>query len=362
MSALSHNTPGITDMGAPFADTDADIIIRSSDLYDFRLHRFILSKASDAFRDLLSIPQPIDLARSIELSDGYRDGLPIITLSENHRVLDVLFRIIYPVDIPSVSSLHLDVQNYPNSPWRKCYSDGTRISELSDLLDASDKYALIARVPSTFSSLLLSVPKIGYRMYDLVHPETVLRCACQYDLTQAANEMVKLTLQRMRAQVTNHKDLQALTVPQYRAILDYREQVTTAAIETVRPAGKDREILIDGDRFPAWDSDCSPSCTCRRQYIKTLEYDPTGGEIFRSHVLSPYWVQKYLDNCADALSIVPHTKSVRHSVAMDHAFRDGMKCPHCRHHLYRLDEFADCIAALVESNISKVSFVISVCV
>jgi len=68
---------------------DANIIIRSSDLVHFRLHKSVLALVSPFFEDLLSLPQP---------SDGETvDGLPVVQLSEDSELLNSLVSILYPV-------------------------------------------------------------------------------------------------------------------------------------------------------------------------------------------------------------------------------------------------------------------------
>ena len=68
---------------------DANIIIRSSDRVDFRVHKSVLAFVSPFFRDLLSLPQP---------SDGESvDSLPVVELSEDSELLNSLVSILYPV-------------------------------------------------------------------------------------------------------------------------------------------------------------------------------------------------------------------------------------------------------------------------
>lgn len=68
---------------------DANLIIRSSDLVNFRVHKSVLAMASPFFQDLLSLPQP---------SDGeIVDGLPVVQLSEDSELLNSLISILYPV-------------------------------------------------------------------------------------------------------------------------------------------------------------------------------------------------------------------------------------------------------------------------
>jgi len=73
----------------PFDISDTNLIIRSSDLVDFRVHKSILAMASPFFKDLLSLPQPSDG----EIADGH----PVVQLSESSELLNGLISILYPV-------------------------------------------------------------------------------------------------------------------------------------------------------------------------------------------------------------------------------------------------------------------------
>ena len=70
---------------------DANLIIRSSDSVDFRVHKSVLAIVSPFFEVLLSLPQPSD-SESV-------DGIPVVELSENSDVLNSLVSILYPVDL-----------------------------------------------------------------------------------------------------------------------------------------------------------------------------------------------------------------------------------------------------------------------
>jgi hypothetical protein len=72
-----------------FDASDTNLIIRSSDCVDFRVHKSALAMASPFFKDLLSLPQPSD-SESV-------DGLPVIQLSEGSELLNSLVSILYPV-------------------------------------------------------------------------------------------------------------------------------------------------------------------------------------------------------------------------------------------------------------------------
>jgi hypothetical protein len=86
----------------PFDVPDANLIIRSSDLVDFRVCKSALAMASPFFKDLLSLPQP---------SDGESvDGLPVVRLSEDSELLNSLVSMLYPV--PTVIPNSYDKVSY----------------------------------------------------------------------------------------------------------------------------------------------------------------------------------------------------------------------------------------------------------
>ena len=68
---------------------DANLIMRSSDLVDFRVHKPVLAMTSPFFKDLLSLPQPSD-SETV-------DGLPVVRLPENSELLNSLVSMLYPV-------------------------------------------------------------------------------------------------------------------------------------------------------------------------------------------------------------------------------------------------------------------------
>ena len=74
----------------PFDVFDTNLIIRSSDKVDYRVHKTILAMASPFFKDhLLSLPPP----SHTEVVGGLR----VVQLSENSELLNTLLSILYPV-------------------------------------------------------------------------------------------------------------------------------------------------------------------------------------------------------------------------------------------------------------------------
>ncbi|KAF8258572.1 hypothetical protein EI94DRAFT_1754283 [Lactarius quietus] len=71
----------------------ADIILRSSDLVDFRVHKSTLSISSPFFNDMFSLPQP-PLGH-----DEMANELPVVQLSECSEVLLSLVTMLYPIPV-----------------------------------------------------------------------------------------------------------------------------------------------------------------------------------------------------------------------------------------------------------------------
>ncbi|KAH9053913.1 hypothetical protein EDB87DRAFT_145835 [Lactarius vividus] len=92
--SLVKEEPTSKKLGFPFAPPcldvpDANIIIRSSDQVNFRVHKSLLAMSSPFFSDLLSLPQPPD--------GELVDGLPVIQLSEDADLLHSLVSLLYPI-------------------------------------------------------------------------------------------------------------------------------------------------------------------------------------------------------------------------------------------------------------------------
>ena len=68
---------------------DANIMVRSSDQVNLRVHKSVLAMSSPFFKDLLSLPHPPD-AEVV-------DGLPVIALPEDSGLLNSLISLFYPI-------------------------------------------------------------------------------------------------------------------------------------------------------------------------------------------------------------------------------------------------------------------------
>ena len=88
-SRLQVNANSITSLPESLDVIDANLIIQSSDLVNFRVHKAVLAMSSPFFKDLLSLPQPPD-SKTI-------DGLPVVQLPEDAELLRSLVSMLYPV-------------------------------------------------------------------------------------------------------------------------------------------------------------------------------------------------------------------------------------------------------------------------
>ncbi|KAH9058188.1 hypothetical protein EDB87DRAFT_1832636 [Lactarius vividus] len=135
----------------------ADIILRSSDLVSFYVHKSILAMSSPFFTDLFSLPQPPD-GEAI-------GGLPVVHVSEDAELLHSLFTVLYP--IPSV---------IPDS-YEKALA----------LLSASQKYSMTTVLSTIRSEIGRQLPTTedAFRAYAI---------ACSKQLIPEIETAARLTL------------------------------------------------------------------------------------------------------------------------------------------------------------------------
>lgn len=86
---------------SPFDHPKADIILRSSDRVDFRVFKLFLALASPLFETMFELPQPA----AVGTSNDTKDGLPVISMQENSKILDTFLRFCYPSTLAEDPSL-----------------------------------------------------------------------------------------------------------------------------------------------------------------------------------------------------------------------------------------------------------------
>jgi hypothetical protein len=75
--------------------SEADIIVRASDLTTFPVHKSVLASSSWVFRDMFTLPWP--------QNNEMVNGLPVVDISEDAELVRSLITIIYPIpsEIPA---------------------------------------------------------------------------------------------------------------------------------------------------------------------------------------------------------------------------------------------------------------------
>jgi hypothetical protein len=76
--------PAFTIAEAPFDDTEADVVLCSTDKVHFRVFKHQLSRASPVFKDMFKLPQP---SSDSDPTLNDEQGRPIINMSENTATL-----------------------------------------------------------------------------------------------------------------------------------------------------------------------------------------------------------------------------------------------------------------------------------
>ncbi|KAI8996538.1 hypothetical protein BD414DRAFT_575850 [Trametes punicea] len=196
-SLMFRSTVSRSRVDHPFNDPSADIVFRSSDKVHFKVHKIILSLASDFFRDMFSLPQPESPSPHPGASSGGNsgsttavlDGLPVVPVTENSAVLDNLFRLCYPISDPSLNNV-----------------DDVRLT-----LEAAMKYQMTEAIDIATRKLLDLVPSDPLRVY-LV--------ACQMSL-QAVIPVAARGVFDQRKHELYVKELEEVPVSVYHRLLSY---------------------------------------------------------------------------------------------------------------------------------------------
>ncbi|KAI1790301.1 hypothetical protein LXA43DRAFT_1017381 [Ganoderma leucocontextum] len=178
----------------PFTYSNADIMFRSSDNVIYKLHKLVLSLASDFFSDMFELPQPTlpsDLNLPTKPTDGQEvDGLPVIPISEPSSVLTPLLLLCYPFDSdPDLAS----------------------IAQVRTVLEAAVKYDLRKAVKTTRHRLRELVP---------FAPLLVYAIACKLGFEDDARDAAK-EVHRRKFQDQYVKELEEIPFGAYHRLLYY---------------------------------------------------------------------------------------------------------------------------------------------
>ncbi|KAA1470203.1 hypothetical protein DENSPDRAFT_835936 [Dentipellis sp. KUC8613] len=297
------------DAGAPFDDGDADIIIRSSDGVDFRIYKNILTKASRGFADMFSA-RPVPANPPTDKTDpNYKDGLPIISLSENSRDLRLFFEWLYPMDNPDLS----------------------KPTNLAAVLALIQKYVVDGYPKAIESVLLALVARV---------PQSAYALACRYQYPQIARAAAKESLKFSAHLSFNDLELAHLSTKQLYALTKYRDDcLRRAFVES-----HEYDTWAPHHALPYGEDDEDPPCSCPTS-------DDTGERL-------PGWFKTHVGEYRTALERCPHPSTLsQHDFALPpKLMTEAAVCPRCTGYLKRksLESFRYAFAARLDEVYDKV--------
>ena len=178
---------------SPFDRSDADLILRTSDLVDFFVHRQLLVIASPFFECMLSLPQALS-----DRADQPPDKA-VIDVSEDSRTMDIFLRFLYPVMDAEV----------------------VEISLLPSVLDAAVKYDTAVVLAAMKRTMVLP------RFLE-TQALAVFVIACRHGLEDEAKAAAQ-QLVNSDSSLQNHDDpiLDGLTAGQYYRLLRFKREQPT---------------------------------------------------------------------------------------------------------------------------------------
>jgi BTB/POZ domain len=208
------------DFGAPFDDSDADLILRSASVHipgnrgtDFRVHKLFLIKASPVFEGLLRgtsssqlfNPPPGNDEEAADLGirhDTHNNGLPVLCLSEDRDTLHRLLTAIYPTDVVYPQTLEVMIKTFA-AARKYCMS-----SVLSLFRTYCDRVAHIVTTENAFRAYLFAFSE---------------------GLKEEALEAARLTLSQPQTFETYGEDLCQASGPALKALWKYRQLAVVTA-------------------------------------------------------------------------------------------------------------------------------------
>lgn len=296
---------------SPFDDSDADLIIRSSDGMRFAVHTLLLRKASPVFAGMLTLPRA-----------GADDQTPVVDLCEDSKTVLAMLQLCYPIGGPALDTL----------------------GELCALLDVCEKYMLDGPQQNL----------VRMHLHRFVEQEP-LRVYATAVRVKSPPELARLAARRCL-----HKPLAAILAaalpdefrhvpaPLYHSLLRYDHACRTAASAVVASY---RYTWVPSMRVYCWASCTSTKCKASITAVR----DAQGGL-----VRVKKWFMTFLQALARSLAEQPEPTS-RISMPWRVGAPRQLQCEACaKQYLLDLDDFLPKLQEQVERALNAVrGFVIS---
>lgn len=292
----------------PFTDAGADIIIRSSDLVDLRVHKLILSLGSPVFDTMFNLPQPSDAPTA-------QSALPIIAVSEGSRTMAKFLKLFYP-------AAEIDVDN---------------LTDVGDMLELSTKYDVEGGGRKRACKLLLSP------VFLKNEPSRVFAIAHKYQLEQEVKLAASYTLRHPRFGTQYCTELEHLPAAAYYQLAEYNSRCRDAVACVTAPPDL---LWIPSEDF-VWFT-----CTCGRCQPGEVTVRILNGA--KSTQPRKWWLD-YMRDVAAALENTPCFDAIAISDKVDIALQKALDCSYCAKPAYaHMKRFNEILSAEIEQAISKV--------
>ncbi|PCH36284.1 hypothetical protein WOLCODRAFT_28445 [Wolfiporia cocos MD-104 SS10] len=314
-SAERHeSTPQITDAPAPFNKSTADIILRSSDLVDFRVRRAILAEVSPVFDTMSTLPQPTRGGR-ITVT---RDGLPVIALEESSETLETILRFCYPL-LPQ-PTIH-------------------GVERLYSVTKAVKKYAMDEVLPLVHTQLHSIAEEEPLRVYVFAIREgweAEARLAARSSLSRDVHDLAWVP------------ELKEISASAYHHLLDFHHRCCIAAKDVTT----EYDRWITDSKVWGWFTIVNHDChDCEKQYTRLWR------EVTRPRVkvgASQWWID-HMSRIADIMGTTPSMKKLLDQEIVDQTLVEASACSECRKSApAQMRAFVKLHAAQVDEEISKV--------
>jgi hypothetical protein len=306
-----------------FTKPSADVILRPSDGVEFRVHKAVLSAASDFFQDMFSLPQ-------YSSTDSPRD-LPVFPVEEDAHALNSLLRLVYPVPDPPLESLKL----------------------VTSVVAAAEKYQMEED---------LSITKKAWLDCAEQHPVRAFALAYRHRWEDEVRAAARLTL-RSALLGTEVEELDQIPTLAYHRLLRYH----TDCVEGVQKLLENFSWLQwlktpvvrmtdKGQRTVEWVEGSAPWVSYNRCANATRRRPACGGTPHESNVGRAWW-SKSIETIFETLKVTPYGHCCLSSDFIDSTLQSASICGTCGTLATSraFDAFALVLALTVEQKVDEVS-------
>ncbi|PIL24769.1 hypothetical protein GSI_12655 [Ganoderma sinense ZZ0214-1] len=291
----------------PFDKEIADIIVQTSDRFQFHVWKCILAEASPVFEDMFALGQPLPRTQQTGMdthsSKASAPGLaslpsvPVVEVPEDSATLRLLLRWIYP----------------PPRHSRPIGKPGlVELEDLKTILAAAHKYQMDGVVLEVTDMLINECSRLGpVRVYAIG-----ARHALPEVMQAAARAYLSLPTPAAYAYVEELEDISGGT---YHRLCEYRRQCDTTLADMMKDLSWLKDDIWAFKRTFA-------NCTC--------DADPTGTwyqlkDVDDKHIVSAWFVRHHR-RMASLLQDRPCREAVAEEELYEEALKDGSRCLVCR--------------------------------